>query len=396
MKLPTRYRRGAALLLAVGVLGALAVLLVGRESAAVGPCVPEADAVVLERVAAAPSRALLEENPRDVSRAVAYARENIDTARRESDPRFLGRAQAALGPWWNDPEAPAQVILLRATIRQSLHEFEPALADLDLLARRVPDEPQVWLTRGTVLAVRGRYEEARESCAELPRLAPAWVGATCSASIDSQSGHAKEGLATLTDALRRDAPKDPAATAWTLSTLGEVAMRAGEDGVAELDYVRAILADPGDVYTRAALADLLLDRDRPSDVLGLLAGTEKDDGLLLRLAIAETKTKASAAAEHVATLRARHQASRARGDVVHRREQARFELAFGSPRLALDLARANWDVQREAWDARVLLEAAIASDDLEAARPVRAFIRASGLEEPRLLALAARASDGDR
>ncbi len=338
-------------------------------------------------------RTRLQEQPRDVGRAVDYAKKNIEAARRTSDPRFLGHAQAALGPWWTEPEPPSEVLLLRATIRQSLHDFDPALADLGVLAARTPDDPQVWLTRSVVLAVVGRYADGRQSCEPLRRLAAGWVTATCFASIDSLTGRAKDAYTRLGAALLRDPPSDPAGKAWAQSTLGEIAQRAGDDDGAERSYRLALEADPSDVYARAALSDLLLDRKRPAEVLPLLAGKEADDGLLLRLAIAETAAKAAGATEHVATLRARHAASRARGDVVHRREQARFELTFGDRAAALALARANWDVQKEPWDARVLLEAAAAARQPEAARPAAEFLAASHAEEPRLVALAARLTE---
>jgi tetratricopeptide (TPR) repeat protein len=395
------YRRGAALvggLLAAGAVAA--ALLHGGESHAAAPRVPVDDGLVLERLTGgagdpvsrelAALRARLDEDPTDRARATEYAKKNIEASRRASDPRFLGHAQAALAPWWSQAVPPDDVLLLRATIRQSLHEFDLALADLTVLVAHTPDDPQVWLTRAVVLAVGGRYAEARQSCMPLGRLASGWATATCFASVDSQSGKAKEAYRKLAATLGREPPTDAAGKAWALSSLGEVAMRAGDDAAAESEFRSALEADPSDVYARAALADLLLDRGRAAEVIPLLAGKESDDGLLLRLALAETKVGAAAAKDHVATLRARHQASRDRGDVVHRREQARFELAFGKPQDALALARANWDVQKEPWDARVLLEAALAAGQPVAARVVTAFLGENHTEEPRLVALAAR------
>jgi hypothetical protein len=51
---------------------------------------------------------------------------------------------------------------------------------------------------------------------------------------------------------------------------------------------------------------------------------------------------------------------------------------------------ANWDVQREPWDLRVLLEAAVAARDPAAAAPAIAFLDAHHLEDPRILSLAAK------
>jgi TPR repeat protein len=75
---------------------------------------------------------------------------------------------------------------------------------------------------------------------------------------------------------------------------------------------------------------------------------------------------------------------------VHRREEARFALALQhQPARALALAVANWGVQREPADARVLLEAALAAGQPEAARPVVAWLRANHVQDERLVGLAA-------
>ena len=79
-----------------------------------------------------------------------------------------------------------------------------------------------------------------------------------------------------------------------------------------------------------------------------------------------------------------------RGDTVHQREEARFALAAErDPARALRLAQQNWRVQREAADARILLEAAAAADAPGAAAPALAWLADTGCQWPRLRALAA-------
>ena len=90
-------------------------------------------------------------------------------------------------------------------------------------------------------------------------------------------------------------------------------------------------------------------------------------------------------------LQARFEATTARGDTTHRKEEARFALeVLGQPGRALALARENYAVQREAGDARVLLEAAWAARQRDAAEPALQWMRSSGVESTRLQALAAR------
>ena len=115
------------------------------------------------------------------------------------------------------------------------------------------------------------------------------------------------------------------------------------------------------------------------------------DPLLLRLALAEQSLGASDLPSHIADLAERFAEARMRGDTVHQREEARFSLyLLKQPREALRLAQANWAVQRELWDARLLLEAALAADEPSAATPVLDWLAASHLEDRHLDELAAR------
>lgn len=384
----------------VALVGLAVLVSRGRAGAAADPFRPADPAQVLEHLAAGASdptsrelaelRKELEADPRNVNVATTFARRNIEEGRARSDPRYLGHAQAALAPWWNEPSPPPSVLLLRATIRQSVHEFDSALKDLDQLLTLTPGDAQAWLTRSIVLSVRGDYAEASRSCAPLARLAGDLVTSQCLASVESLTGHAKEAYLRLGRASERAhvEASDRSERAWIASSLGEIAIRAGDDAGGEKRYDEALALNPSDAYTLAAKADLLLDAGRAREAVAPLRDRENDDALLLRLALAEQASGDPSAAKHVEMLGARFAASQARGDVVHRREQARFQLALRhDPASALTLARANWDVQKEPWDARIFLESALAAGDPTAANVVAEFLTKSGAEEPRLVAL---------
>jgi Tfp pilus assembly protein PilF len=310
---------------------------------------------------------------------VRLARLQVEEGRRRGDPRFLGYAEAALGPWWDETMPPAAVLLLRATIRQSRHEFEAALGDLDRLVAAAPSEPQGWLTRAVVLTVRGRFREARESCAALAGLVSPLVQVACRAPIDGLTGRARPARQAMEQAL--GSAGSAAEQAWAHSILGELCSWAGDAVAAERHLAQALRLDPDDRYTRGALADLLLDGGRAEQARALVIGRESDDGLLLRLALAEAALRGPRAAALAAELRARFAASRRRGEAVHQREEARFALALeGDGARALALAREGWGVQREPWDARLLLEAAVAAGDPAAAEPARVWLRETGFE----------------
>ena len=100
---------------------------------------PDRSAVEYRELKVLKARAAAE--PENVDAAVALADAYYGISRREGDPRYLGYAQAALTPWWKDPDAPTAVLVTRATILQSNHEFPRALTDLDKAIAREPETP---------------------------------------------------------------------------------------------------------------------------------------------------------------------------------------------------------------------------------------------------------------
>jgi hypothetical protein len=125
-------------------------------------------------------------------------------------------------------------------------------------------------------------------------------------------------------------------------------------------------------------------------VLPLLRGETKNDVLLLRLALAEQRVPQARAAfaEHRSELADRFDAARRRGDSLHLREEARFRLAIGTDtRTALQLARDNWNVQREPADLRILVEAARATGDQATLKTASDWIAAHRIEDAAIVAL---------
>ncbi len=376
-------------------------------AAAAEPFLPADDAQVLERLrtsAADPQarelrrlRAELTRNPRDLDLAVALAKRYIEQGRAEADPRFYGYAQAALGPWWNAPEPPPRVLILRATLRQSVHDFDGALADLDAVLRQHPNHPQAWLTRALIAQVRGEYAEAARSCAPLRRVSAPLVAATCLAGVASLSGEASRSFEALRASVEAQPDADPQLRIWALTVLAEMADRLGRVAEADALFRQAMALGLRDSYLAGAYADHLLDQGRAAEVVALLQDETRADGLLLRLALAEQALGMPSLSAHVDALRARFESSRRRGDAVHQREEARFVLhLLDRPREALALARANWAVQRESWDARLVLESALAARDRAAAQPVVAWLTASKLEDVHLARLLDALENGSR
>jgi len=327
-----------------------------------------------QALAAAPDR---------VELAVALARADIQRARSLSDPRYLGRAQATLGRWWKLPEPPADVLLLRATIEQSLHDFPAARIDLDHLIALRPDDAQAHLTRAVVATVTADYAAARTSCDALEHLANPLIVEACRAPLDALSGN--DAPYRRLERAVADPGTDPSLRLWAQGTLAELAIQRGDEARAAGLLREILAADPDDTYARAALADVLVVQHDPAAASQLLKGHEQIDNLLVRRAIAEHAAHGPEAARLVQAMHDRIAQAAERKDRIHMREEAMFTLAVdGDAQKATELARANWDVQKELADARLLAAAATAAGDRAALEPVLAWARTNAVSDARL------------
>ena len=330
----------------------------------------------------------LRQNPHNLESAVKLATRYIEQGRSEGDPRFLGQAQAVLNPWWSEPMPPPAALLLRATIRQNAHEFTDALADLDKVLAVQPTNAQAWLTKASILQVQARYDEARRACQRLGRLAASYVLLGCLSDIAGVTGQSAKSLELLRTGLS-DPHLSGRERIWLVTILAEIATRTGAIREAEQYFSEAFKVGIKDQYLLGAYADFLLDQHRYQDVISLLQSETRADGLFLRVAFAERALDLPSFQNHTAELAARFAAARERGTTVHVREEARFALTLQQDaQRALPLAQANWNVQREPADARILLESALAAGNRSAAQPVLDWLNHNHVEDFRLRQLA--------
>jgi predicted Zn-dependent protease len=342
-------------------------------------------------------RQQVQRQPGNLGASLQLARSYIDAARRDADPRFLGSAQAALAPWPESAHTPVDVRVLRATILQSLHQFDAALRELDVVLAQRPGNAQALLTRATVLQLLGRFPEAQRDCAALLATAGDVTAGLCLGSLASATGRLELASSLAARALASMPAGDHAQRSWAHTLQAEIAAHRGRLPEAVRLLQSSLALDPDDRYARAALCDALLDLGRPGEVLDWTAGQDRDDNLLLRRALAlqalarrspDGARWQAALAAATAQLGERHQAARQRGDRTHLREAARMHLALlQDPRGSLALARENWSIQREAADVRILIEAARAAGDARAVDELSAWVHASGLVDAHIAKL---------
>src|SRR5215471_8358840 len=136
------------------------VVMVSAPIAA-APFVPASDDEIVERLPFTPNdptvrelrglHARLANAPGSLPLALRVARGYLELGRITGDPRYSGYAEGALAPWWALDRAPQEVLLVRATLRQRMHQFDPALTDLAAVLNANPRNAQARLTRATVL-----------------------------------------------------------------------------------------------------------------------------------------------------------------------------------------------------------------------------------------------------
>ena len=381
----------------------MAALALGQAflsgQALAAPRVPSQPSEILERLPMRPTdttaRALAAlraevrqsaiSTPQNPDAAIRLAEQYFELALARGDPRYVGYADAVIKPFVQTDSAPLWA--MRGQLLQYRHGFEGALASFAAALQVDPDFASAHAWRGAIFLVQADYVSAASECAALKRLGrPALFGA-CTGLVHAYSGQLEAALSHFQQALK--ATDDPGNRLWLLTRTGEVEAWLGRPDRAEAAYRQALGLGLEDGYLLAAWNDFLLDQKRPVEVVQGLSTWESSDGLLLRLALAEKQLALPKAAVHAQTLQDRFAAAKLRGDTTHRAEEARFLLAIKNdlPQ-ALEIATANYGVQREPRDARILLEAALAATNVSAAKPVLDWLRSSGFEDLQLRQLA--------
>ncbi|MDP9045051.1 MAG: hypothetical protein M3O01_09625, partial [Pseudomonadota bacterium] len=172
------------------LLGLCAATLVVAAAQAT-PIVPTRDDEVVDVLPALPGnraeekrlRGLLTQQPTNQALALATAKRYLRQAHSTGDPRFAGMAMSAIAAWTDEATMPDDILMMRATLQQYLHDFDTAAASLQKLVKRPSGaaNPQAWLTLATVRRVQGRYLESDAACAQVARAGATLHASACAA-----------------------------------------------------------------------------------------------------------------------------------------------------------------------------------------------------------------------
>lgn len=321
-------------------------------------------------------------SPNDWSSASQLAQLYIELSQTLADPRYMGYAQALLNPWWQSSQPSLKALILRAIIRQNAHDFSGAMEDLEQILSVQPGHVQANLIKATIATVQGKYKIAMQHCQRLMRRSSMILALTCQSTAASLSGKAKTSYRLLHQVMSANLPMPEKEKSWGWTSLAEIAWRLGNDKAADQHFQTALQIGSEDIYCLRVYADFLLQQQRPLDVIQLLASKTQIDSLLLRLTIAEKKTHSEQFSRHIALLNQRFKENRKRGSTLHQGDEAKFMLQLmNQPQIALQLARQNWQLQRESVDTYVLLQSALAANDHATVEEVKAWLENKGTED---------------
>jgi tetratricopeptide (TPR) repeat protein len=356
------------------------------------PYLPSSDSELLQEVpsTADPAvlkmqmlRAALAATPHNLAAAEQLADAYVDYSRQVGDAHYAGYAEAVIAPWLQVAAPPASTLVIQATILQYRHQFPEARALLQRALASDPKNAQAWLTLATLDMVQGDYPAANKDCARVANGAGAEIGLACLGSLRSYTGKARQSLALLQQVESSGRRGSAGYRAWIEGLIAESDERLGDWPGAEAHYLEALKLQPQDNFLLVAYADFLLDRGRPREVLPLLSAHAQSDTAFLRLALAQSLLQSDQTQRYTWIMAARFEALRLRGSEFFGREESRFALQLQhDPQTALAMGLRNWQVQRAPWDARVVLEAALASGEPQAAVPVLEFLQETQLEDP--------------
>jgi hypothetical protein len=321
--------------------------------------------------------------------AVKQANVALKSSRDLQDPRYLGRARALLQPWWGKESSSEDVLILQATIEQSLHQFSDARGTLAKLVTKNPQNLQAWLTLASLDRLSGNYSLARSACERLKAadeqgLAKVY-GDICLADIDCHRAGSADQFRALQSNLNR-LRLTPDVLSWSMALLAECEDRSGNYSKA-LDAYRSSLALQSENYNAISYADALIRQKSPEKAMQVLSLLPRSDSVLLRLSRVMRMQGNNQWKMLYSDVIQRFRESDLRGDdsKAHAREHAYAALWLGDdPKMAQEQAIINIASQKEVIDWLLLFEALEKNNDKVAIRKYLSALQATSLRDQRL------------
>ena len=329
-------------------------------------------------------------NPEDLQIALAYAREVFNLGSSEGDLRWYGSAKAALKPWWQSTDLPADGFFMRGLVKQGFHEFDSGLRDINQAIALDPKHAEYWSWRFSLHLMQANMDAAKQDVHEMHKLFGSEEANIYQAVLLYRTGQPLPALKLLDESIRSASHQDAASQIWIGFHLGEANRVANQPDKTLTLWRRLLQAYPQSHLLRLSLADLLNQKTKYKEAKAVatansLITSNLTDALLMQALIASRGLNATDEASLASQMAARLQTQSLRQESLIERPRLIYQIAYGRD-LASGLALSidNWRLQKEPSDAVLFIQAALALNQAKSAEPVVRWAASTKYSDPQL------------
>jgi len=325
----------------------------------------------------------LTQNSDNPSQLISILQQTINYGKVMSDPRYIGYASAFVDNYLAT-NTNLEFKVLKASILQHDHKFNEAIDILNDVIKTNPVQSNARLLRASVLQVQAKYSQARKDCYSLLGKASHLITIACIAQVDGLTKNTQRNYNALKNILNRNNKSySTDELSWSYDILAQLAMQLGDSIQAEQHYKQGLSISADNTALLNAYADLLINQKRYKEVTKILKNKQQDFTVLLRLAIAEKLS--STGDTYKSQFRSRMNKMQATADLTHQREISAYYLYVEkNSQKALAYAIDNWQVQKELYDALLLLHCARENKSINTAQAVINWYTDNSISDTRL------------
>jgi tetratricopeptide (TPR) repeat protein len=329
--------------------------------------------------------------------ALAYARAVFTLGFNEGDLRWFGSAKAALMPWWQAPDLPADGFFMRGLVKQGFHDFDGGLQDIQQAIALNPERAEFWSWRFALHLLQANMSAARQDAEDIAQRFGPQEGQIYRAVLLYRTGQALAAVQWLNASIRSASAQDAASQVWIGFHLGEAHRVAKQPDRAIAVWQRLLQAHPESHLLRLSLADLLNQQGQFQQAKAVATANSAkvnanlSDALLMQALLASRGLKAPDEAALAQQMAARLQSQALRQESLIERPKLIYQIAYGQDLAAgLALSIENWQLQKEPPDAVLFAQAALALQQARAAAPVVQWAETTAYTDPQLAPLIAQ------
>jgi tetratricopeptide (TPR) repeat protein len=233
----------------------------------------------------------IKEKGEDLNKIAKLLTLYLQLAKKESDLRYMGYAQAILTPLLKKYPNNYMLTMHSVDILQYTHHFDEALLLLQKFTFKSVKTAKPYLITATIYQAQKNYPLALSSCKKLLFRASHLLSTTCISTMQSHLGKLPQSYELLAKIYAKAINEQSSEKSWALTSLSEMAYRLKQKEKALFYLEEALKLNPNDYYALKKSADIHLENRAYEKVEKLLENFEHVDALLLRLTVAKHQLK---------------------------------------------------------------------------------------------------------